>query len=86
MRRTARYDALRPAVLGLCRILGTGLTAVAARPLSERESHGHEPDREGPSLVVLLVASMALVLLGGAFAGLTIAYVLSPLARLLGES
>lgn len=73
MRRTARYSALRPAVLGLGRILGTGLTAVAAHPLSKRSPHSHEPDSEGPSLVVLLVASMTLVLLGGAFAGLTIA-------------
>ncbi|KAK7409012.1 cell agglutination protein Mam3 [Neonectria punicea] len=73
MRRTARYSSLRPAVLGIGRILGTGLSAVAAHPLTKRSPHSHEPDSQGPSLVVLLVASMTLVLLGGAFAGLTIA-------------
>lgn len=75
MRRIARYSALRPAVLGMGRILGTGLSAAAAHPLSIRAPHTYEPDSdsEGSSLVVLLVASMSLVLLGGAFAGLTIA-------------
>lgn len=44
--------------------------------------HGDE-DFEGTPVWVLYVASMVLVLLGGAFAGLTIAYVGSPLLRLL---
>lgn len=75
MRRTSRYAALRPAVLGIGRIIGTGLTSVAAHPLVKRAEHSHDPgqESEGASLWVLLVASMALVLLGGAFAGLTIA-------------
>lgn len=58
------------------RILGVGLSSVAAAPLAEGR-HGGE-DVEGTPVWVLYVASMALVLLGGAFAGLTIAYVCMP--------
>lgn len=56
------------------RILGIGLSTAAAAPLTEHK-HGDD-DFEGTPVWVLYVASMALVLLGGAFAGLTIAYVL----------
>ncbi|KAI5467764.1 hypothetical protein BGZ63DRAFT_410645 [Mariannaea sp. PMI_226] len=73
-RPTQSKAALRPAVLGIGRVIGTGLSAAAAHPLSKRDGHSHEPGHEsGASLWVLLVASMTLVLLGGAFAGLTIA-------------
>lgn len=65
--------AIRPAVVGMGRILGAGLSAAAAHPLEARILHGDEPEAHGTSLWVLYVASMALVLLGGAFAGLTIA-------------
>ena len=65
--------SLRPAVLGMARIIGIGLSSVSAAPLVAREDVGDELD-ETP-VWVLGVASMALVLLGGAFAGLTIAHV-----------
>lgn len=54
-------------------MLGVGLSSVAAAPLTERKHP--DDDFEGTPVWVLYVASMALVLLGGAFAGLTIAYV-----------
>ncbi|KAJ6780003.1 hypothetical protein PWT90_10630 [Aphanocladium album] len=74
MRRAASAGAiasLRPAVLGMARVVGLGLSSVAAAPLQK----AHEPHEDQPEtpLWVLCVASMALVLLGGAFAGLTIA-------------
>ncbi|XP_044716242.1 uncharacterized protein HRG_10416 [Hirsutella rhossiliensis] len=47
------------------------ISAVAAAPLAARESGG---DEEGSPTWVLAVASIVLVLLGGAFAGLTIAF------------
>lgn len=64
----------RPAILGLGRILGLGLSAVSAAPLTARGhgGHGGPEESEGP-VWVLAVASITLVLLGGAFAGLTIA-------------
>ena len=58
------------------RLLGVGLSSAAAAPLTARASH-HDDDATKTPLWVLCVASMALVLLGGAFAGLTIAYVIS---------
>ncbi|KAK5987886.1 Protein MAM3 [Cladobotryum mycophilum] len=61
----------RPAVLGLGRLLGIGLTSVSAAPLSARDHHGEEAGNT--PLWALAVGSIALVLLGGAFAGLTIA-------------
>ncbi|KAJ4328136.1 cell agglutination protein Mam3 [Fusarium piperis] len=69
-RHTARYSALRPAVIGMGRVFGASLTAVSAHPI---QAKGHPHEEEGSDLWVLAVASMALVLLGGAFAGLTIA-------------
>ncbi|KFA76748.1 hypothetical protein S40288_07827 [Stachybotrys chartarum IBT 40288] len=62
----------RPAVIGLGRAVGLGLSAVTAAPVSTREHDPSEPP-PGTPLWALCVASMALVLLGGAFAGLTIA-------------
>jgi hypothetical protein len=72
----AGIASYRPAVLCLGRILGIGLSSVAAAPL-EAHHHGdadeHAPEDGGTPTWVLAVASMALVLLGGIFAGLTIA-------------
>lgn len=64
--------SIRPAVIGMGRVFGASLTAVSAFPV---DSKGHHDAGEegGSSLWVLAVASMVLVLLGGAFAGLTIA-------------
>ncbi|KAL8393628.1 hypothetical protein RB599_005902 [Gaeumannomyces hyphopodioides] len=68
-------SAVRPAVLGLARLLGVSVSAVAAAPLAATFEHGggHDPDDLGTPVWVLYVASAILVLLGGAFAGLTIA-------------
>ncbi len=66
------FASFRTCVLGMGRLLGVGLSSVAAAPLVQTEPHGHD-DPEGTPVWVLYVASMALVLLGGAFAGLTIA-------------
>jgi metal transporter CNNM len=74
------YTTARPAVLGLAKVLVTGLlqiSSVAAAPLfalghSEHdEEDGASPD--DPSMWLYLGMAAVLVLLGGAFAGLTIA-------------
>lgn len=75
----------RPFALGIAKLLCMSLwSAVSAAPISIFGSHYDDdvPEAEGQALWVLYVASAALVLLGGAFAGLTIAYVIpaSPLA------
>ncbi|KAF4977495.1 hypothetical protein FZEAL_5973 [Fusarium zealandicum] len=70
MRGSTGYGAVRPAVIGMGRVFGASLTAVSAYPI---RAEGHDHHDEGTSLWVLAVASMTLVLLGGAFAGLTIA-------------
>lgn len=68
--------ALRPAVLGLAKLLFLPL-ASAAPLLQARSKHdGDEElpkDPSDPDLYVYLGVAVALVLLGGAFAGLTIA-------------
>ncbi|KAF4334183.1 hypothetical protein FBEOM_12007 [Fusarium beomiforme] len=69
--------SIRPAVIGMGRVLGASLTAASAFPVDARGHHGHE-EEGSTSLWVLAVASMVLVLLGGAFAGLTIAQVPLP--------
>ncbi|KAI1434231.1 hypothetical protein GGR50DRAFT_687743 [Xylaria sp. CBS 124048] len=71
----------RTVVLGLARALSVGLAGVAnAAPtprtlhlLESREHRNNVAVAEGGALWVLYAISMALVLLGGAFAGLTIA-------------
>jgi hypothetical protein len=45
-----------------------GLPAMVAYLLKSRETHGYEPNAQGKPLWVLYVASIALVLLSGAFA------------------
>lgn len=79
-RQGHRVDVLRtvrPAVLGLGKALALGYATLAsAAPVSMlqlRDLHNDEAEAEGAALWVLFSISMVLVLLGGAFAGLTIA-------------
>ncbi|KAI2636778.1 hypothetical protein GGS21DRAFT_513205 [Xylaria nigripes] len=86
-RRRSGHDFLhvRTAVLGLARALSVGLAGLAglatAAPtplrtlhlLDAREHRTNVPEATGSTLWVLLAISIVLVLLGGAFAGLTIA-------------
>ncbi|KAK0617087.1 hypothetical protein B0T14DRAFT_568632 [Immersiella caudata] len=66
--------AARSIVVGLSRVLFMGISSVVAAPLHiSGNLHDDEPEAEGASLWVLYVASLILVLSGGAFAGLTIA-------------
>jgi metal transporter CNNM len=66
--------SVRPIAVALARILSVTLSTAYAAPLGARSHNtGDEPETEGASLWVLYVASGVLVLLGGAFAGLTIA-------------
>lgn len=68
------FFAARSMVVGLARVLAMTLATVSAAPLSTLGHAGEEPpEAEGASLWVLYVASLVLVLSGGAFAGLTIA-------------
>ena len=74
------YSSTRPAILGLAKILILGLgqlSMTSAAPI-KRLLHvtEEEPSRDEPSLWIYLSTALILVLLGGAFAGLTIAYVL----------
>lgn len=68
------FLAARSLVVGLSRVLFMGISTTYAAPL---QLLGHipddEPEAEGAGLWVLYVASLILVLSGGAFAGLTIA-------------
>lgn len=70
------FLAVRSAAVGLARVLSMTLSTAYAAPLNN-QGHGggggDEPEAEGASLWVLYVASVILVLSGGAFAGLTIA-------------
>ncbi|PHH61592.1 hypothetical protein CDD82_2124 [Ophiocordyceps australis] len=76
--RTARSASsqglisLRPAIVGLARLVATGLSTVNAAPLDLSIPIANHGQAKTP-VWVLALASMALVLLGGAFAGLTIA-------------
>ncbi|KAI1827383.1 hypothetical protein F4861DRAFT_407142 [Xylaria intraflava] len=72
----------RTVVLGVARVLSVGLAGLATaaptpprtlRYLEPRDHRTNVPVAEGGALWVLYAISMALVLLGGAFAGLTIA-------------
>ncbi|XXG95406.1 hypothetical protein Hte_001668 [Hypoxylon texense] len=71
---------VRTAVLGLSRALFLSLGLAFASPIQtvlpydvHHDNPDHAPEAEGGALWVLYVVSMVLVLLGGAFAGLTIA-------------
>ncbi|CAI6097926.1 unnamed protein product [Clonostachys chloroleuca] len=63
--------AFRPAVLSMARLASVGISAVAAAPLTSFEAEHH--DEDPTPIWVLAVASIALTLVGGVFAGLTIA-------------
>ncbi|KOS22757.1 Protein MAM3 [Escovopsis weberi] len=68
----------RPAFLALGRVLGVGLGSVSASPLALRATdtprdHHDDYAADHAPLWVLAIGSIVLVLLGGAFAGLTIA-------------
>lgn len=71
------FLAVRSAAVGLARVLAMTLSTAYAAPLGTQGhgggAGGDEPEAEGASLWVLYVASVILVLSGGAFAGLTIA-------------
>ena len=70
------FLSARSAVIGLCRVAFLGLRHVTAAPLTALGHGGvHEPEADGPGLVFLYILSAILVVAGGAFAGLTIAYV-----------
>lgn len=73
-----RYAAGRPVILGLAKVLllaCANLPAVKAAPISLRtHSKPHQPEPvTGATLYLYLIVAAALVLCGGAFAGLTIA-------------
>jgi metal transporter CNNM len=74
--------ALRPAVLGLGRVVSIGLSSVAAAPLTERGYEDDDHHEGGTPIWVLAIASLALTLIGGVFAGLTIALVFFVRSRL----
>ena len=74
------YTSSRPAILGLAKVLFLSLcqlSSVSAAPISNylgiTKEHDAPKDAEDPSLWLYLVTAGILVLLGGAFAGLTIA-------------
>lgn len=64
--------AFRPAILGLSKAVFT-LGVASAAPIRVLDELHDGNEEEGTELWVLFVASIFLVLLGGAFAGLTIA-------------
>jgi metal transporter CNNM len=76
------FVARRPAVQGISKLLFLALaqiTHVAAAPLKDYIGHSRKAhikahaEEEDPSLWLYLAVAAVLVLLGGAFAGLTIA-------------
>ena len=76
------FNARRPAVQGVSKLLFLVLaqiTHVAAAPLKDYLGHSkkahvkYHAEEEDPSLWLYLAVAGVLVLLGGAFAGLTIA-------------
>ncbi|KAK3995309.1 putative transporter [Cladorrhinum sp. PSN332] len=68
-------SALRSAAVGLARVLSMTLSTAYAAPVGSwgHGGGGGDQDEEGTSLMALYIASLVLVLSGGAFAGLTIA-------------
>lgn len=70
--------AARSLTVGLARALFMGISTVTAAPIHLgllEHAASEEPEEGGASLWVLYLVSAVLVLVGGAFAGLTIAYV-----------
>jgi metal transporter CNNM len=75
--RNNGHTSTRPAVLGLAKILVLGLgqlSITSAAPVKTfLRITEEEPSPDEPSLWIYLTTALLLVLLGGAFAGLTIA-------------
>lgn len=67
------FALVRSTVITLSRALTVGVSSVAGAPIGIRGHHDDVPEETGTARWVLFVISMVLVLLGGAFAGLTIA-------------
>ncbi len=73
------YTATRPAILGLAKVIFLGLcqisfvTAAPVRTFLGIAKKDESPDVEDPELWLNLSIAAVLVLLGGTFAGLTIA-------------
>ncbi|KAI1634416.1 hypothetical protein F4809DRAFT_527553 [Biscogniauxia mediterranea] len=70
-RENGNFLHIRRLVLSLAK--ATFVSLAAAAPIQSRDHHDNVPEAGGAALWVLYVVSMVLVLLGGAFAGLTIA-------------
>jgi hypothetical protein len=86
---TRHLSATRPAVLSIVKllfILFANLPFLRASPLGASPAFAIAKDEVkspgDPGLWVYLGTAVALVLLGGAFAGLTIAYVVRPIGRI----
>lgn len=71
------FAGFRVGIIGLSRASFLLLSSVSAAPMTYSSAHHEHVELEaaGSTLWVLYLASVILVLLGGAFAGLTIAYV-----------
>jgi metal transporter CNNM len=72
------YTSTRPAVLGLAKLIVLGLSQLSITTAAPLKRYLHINDEELPeiedqSLWLYLTTALILVLLGGAFAGLTIA-------------
>ncbi|CRK12571.1 hypothetical protein BN1723_001831 [Verticillium longisporum] len=67
------FGIVRTGVIGLAKALTLGVSSVAGAPLGIRDHHDDVPEETGSTRTVLFIVSLVLVLLGGAFAGLTIA-------------
>jgi metal transporter CNNM len=84
-RQGGAFGGIRTTVLALAHAAVMGVSSVAGSPIPRHglelagsdfdglDHHDNVPEAEGASRVVLYIVSMVLVLLGGAFAGLTIA-------------
>lgn len=77
------FGIVRSSVLGLSRLAALGLSSVVAAPLGPGSHYGDVPEETEAERWVLFVIAMVLVVSGGAFAGLTIAYACLPNLDLL---
>jgi metal transporter CNNM len=68
------FAGTRPTVLAISRFLSLGISTVFASPLRTFEQQDDDTLKGDGVTWILYIVSLALVLLGGAFAGLTIAY------------
>ena len=67
------FGTIRTTALTLAHTAAVSISSVAGMPIGSLDLHGNVPEAEGANRWVLGVVSIVLVLLGGAFAGLTIA-------------